>query len=60
MKRELAGIRERIESAIEQLLRLAIDVQNVNPSTVAEAMREIVACDLAEAKRLIEYVESTS
>lgn len=49
-----------IESAIEQLLRLAIDVQNVNPSTVAEAMREIVACDLAEAKRLIEYVESTS
>ncbi len=55
MKRELAGIRERIESATMRLTHLARGLDDPRTAGTIEAVIEM---ELDEAKLAVEYLES--
>ncbi len=58
MIRELAGIRERIESAITRLSAVAAHEGRLGNVSGGSQIYDIVERDLAEAQRTIEYLEA--
>ena len=58
MKRELAGVRMRLESAIARLSDVASREGRLGNASGGEQICDILERDLAEALRTVEYLEA--
>ena len=57
MKRELLGVSERLESAVQRLKRLHASLEAAGSFSAAELIEEIVDRDLNEAQKTVSYLQ---